>query len=272
MKTHRITGGGGVELQVLETGNPKGRPIVFLHGASQSLLQWNRQLDSSLTEHHRLVAIDLRGHGLSGKPRDGYGDASLWADDVAAVIRTLALDHPVLSGWSYGPLVCLDYVRHYGEEGIGGLHFVGALTELGTEAAMALLTPGFLAIFPQLLATDTEASIDGLRGLLQLCFVEPPTDAELFLMLGYNLSVPPYVRHGLFSRSFSNGDVLAKLRKPVLITHGGKDAIVKPVAAERHKHAIPHAEVQLVPNAGHAVFWDDAPAFNERLHAFCEST
>ena len=270
MKTHRVTGGGGVELQVVETGNPRGRPILFLHGASQCGLQWARQLDSSLTEHHRLVAMDMRGHGMSDKPRDGYGDSTQWADDVDAVIRTLGLDHPVLSGWSYGPLPCLDYVRHHGEDAIGGLHFVGALTELGTDAAMALLAPGFLGVFPQLLATDTESSVEGVRGLLRLCFANQPNDADFFLMLGYNLSVPPFVRQGLFSRSFSNADLLPKLRKPVLITHGEQDAVVKPIAADQHKRAIPHAEVHLMANAGHAVFWDDAPEFNTRLHAFCE--
>jgi pimeloyl-ACP methyl ester carboxylesterase len=34
MKTHRIAGGGGVQLHVVETGNPQGRPLVFIHGAS----------------------------------------------------------------------------------------------------------------------------------------------------------------------------------------------------------------------------------------------
>jgi len=270
VKTHRITGGSGVELHVIETGNPRGRPIVFLHGASQCGLQWGRQLDSSLTEHHRLVAVDLRGHGMSDKPREGYGDAKQWADDVDAVITTLDLDEPVLSGWSYGPLVCLDYVRHYGEDAIGGLHFVGALTELGTEAAMSLLAPGFLEVFPQLLATDTDSSVEGLRGLLRLCFANKPNQSDLFLMLGYNVSVPPFVRQGLFSRSFSNADLLPTLRKPVLITHGEQDAVVKPIAVDQHKRAIPHAEVHLMKNAGHAAFWDDAPGFNERLHDFCE--
>jgi pimeloyl-ACP methyl ester carboxylesterase len=90
-------------------------------------------------------------------------------------------------------------------------------------------------------------------------------------MLGYNLSVPPYVRQGLFSRSFDNDDLLPKIRKPVLITHGAADAIVKRAAVDEHKAAMPHAQVQLVENAGHAVFWDDASAFNVRLGAFCES-
>jgi pimeloyl-ACP methyl ester carboxylesterase len=85
-------------------------------------------MGSSLVEDHRLIALDMRGHGRSEKPRDGYADSKLWADDVNAVIDAFDLDQPVLSGWSYGPLVFLDYVRHYGEDGLGGLHFVDAIT------------------------------------------------------------------------------------------------------------------------------------------------
>jgi non-heme chloroperoxidase len=118
MKHHTITGGGGVRLHVVETGNPGGRPILFIHGFSQCWLVWRRQLNSDLADRHRLVAMDMRGHGLSEKPRDGYADSKLRADDVDAVIQALVLDHPVVSGWSYGPLVILDYVRHYGEEAI----------------------------------------------------------------------------------------------------------------------------------------------------------
>jgi pimeloyl-ACP methyl ester carboxylesterase len=54
-----------------------------------------------------------RGHGLSEKPEDAYGDSGLFADDVRAVIDTLELDHPILC-CSYGVVIC-DYVRHHGE-------------------------------------------------------------------------------------------------------------------------------------------------------------
>ena len=57
----------------------------------------------------------------------------------------------------------------------------------------------------------------------------------------------------------------------MLITHGANDAIVKLVAADKHKALIPHAEVHVIENAGHAAFWDDAPAFNERLNTFCRN-
>jgi len=271
MKTHSIAGGAGVQLHVVETGNSNGRPILFFHGASQCGSQWSRQMNSSLAEDHRLLALDMRGHGLSDKPHDGYKDSKLWAEDVNAVIQGLDLDQPVLSGWSYGPLVFLDYIRHFGEDRLGVLHFVGAVNKLGSDEAVSVLTPEFLSVVPQFLSTDAETATRGLQGLLRLCFVQEPSASELYLMLGYNVSVPPYVRQGLFSRSISNDDLLPKIRKPVLITHGAADAIVKLAAVDQHKGAMPHAQVQLMTNAGHAAFWDDAPSFNERLHAFCES-
>jgi pimeloyl-ACP methyl ester carboxylesterase len=66
---------------------------------------WSRQLSSDLADTFRLVTLELRGHGLSEKPLASYGDSQMWRDDVHAVIRVLDLDHPVLCGWSYGPLV-----------------------------------------------------------------------------------------------------------------------------------------------------------------------
>src|SRR5215207_7412082 len=131
MERTYITGGGGTRLHVVETGNPRGRPILFLHGFSQCWLTWSRQMESDLAQEHRLVAMDLRGHGLSEKPRDAYGDSRLWAEDICAVIRSRGLERPVLCGWSYGALVILDYLRHFGEAGVGGLHLVDAITKLG---------------------------------------------------------------------------------------------------------------------------------------------
>lgn len=270
MKTHAITGGGDIQLCVVETGKPDGRPILFLHGASQCHLQWDRQLNSKLAEKYRLLALDLRGHGLSQKPHDAYGDSKLWADDINAVIQTLKLNHPVLSGWSYGPLVFLDYIRHYGDDQIGGLQFIGAVTKLGSAEAMSVLTPAFLNVVPQFLSTETETTVTGLEGLLRLCFAREPSPAERYLMLGFNVSVPPYVRQGLFSRSFHNDDLLPKIQKPVLITHGTEDAIVKPAVLDQHKAAMPHAQVHMM-NTGHAAFWDDDAGFNQRLSTFCDS-
>jgi len=270
MESRRITGGGGAQLHVVEAGNTRGRPIVFIHGFSQCWLAWSRQLNSALADDHRLVAVDLRGHGLSDKPSDGYGDSRLWADDLDAVIRTLGLERPILCSWSYG-FPALDYLRHYGDNAIAGLQLVGAITKMGTEDAMSVISQEFLSLVPGFFATNVDESIRSLESLLRLCFPQEPTAEELYLMLGYNVSVPPFVRQALFSRSVDNDDVLAQVRKPVLLTHGADDAIVKPDIVDRHRARLSHAQIDIMANTGHAPFWDQATRFNRRLRDFAAS-
>jgi non-heme chloroperoxidase len=270
IKHHAITGGAGIHLHVVETGNPGGRPLFFIHGFSQCWLAWGRQLNSDLAERHRLVAMDMRGHGLSDKPRDGYADSRMWAEDVDAVVRGLSLDRPVLCGWSYGSLVILDYIRQYGEGAVGGLILVDAVTKLGSAEAVSVLTPEFLNLVPAFFTNDVEESTRALRLLLQMCLPQEPTEEELYLMLGCSVSVPPYVRQALFSRSLDNDDLLPRIRKPMLIVHGGRDAIVKPAAVDHHRKGMPHAEVAIMPNEGHAPFFSNAGVFNDHVRMFCE--
>jgi len=268
MKHHTIIGGGGTRLHVVEAGDSRAPSILFLHGISQSWLTWDRQMRSELARRYRLVAMDLRGHGSSERPRDGYDDSRLWAADVDAAIRALELDRPILCGWSYGPLVILDYIRHYGEERIGGIHLVGAVTKLGSEAAAAVLTREFLGLLSGFFSSDVGESVRGLESLLHLCFAREPEASDLYTMLGFEVSVPPFVRQAMLTRVVDNDDLLPTIAKPVLITHGALDAVVRQEVIAQHRAGMPHAQIHVVPDAGHAAFWDDAALFNKRLGAF----
>jgi pimeloyl-ACP methyl ester carboxylesterase len=270
MKSHSIKGGAGTRLHAVETGNPKGAPILFIHGISQCSLTWIRQLDSELARSYRLVAMDMRGHGLSEKPREGYTDSRLWADDVRAVMKELNLDHPVLCGWSYGPLVILDYLRHYGEDDIRAINFVGGVTKLGSEEAAAVLTPDFLKLIPGFFSADAEESALSLGSLIQLCFAEKLSTHDRYRMLGYNLSVPAYVRQAMFSRALDNDDLLPRLRKPALITHGIDDRVVKPTVIDQQMSRIDAVKIRMMAT-GHGCFWDDAPGYNRSLAEFVAS-
>jgi non-heme chloroperoxidase len=270
MKHHTIIGGGGTRLHLVEAGDPRGPSILFLHGCSQSWLTWDRQMRSELACRYRLVAMDLRGHGSSERPRDGYDDSGLWAADVDGAIRELELDRPILCGWSYGPLVILDYIRHYGEERIGGIHLVGAVTKLGSEAAAAVLSAEFLALQPGLFSSNVGEGVRGLESLLHLCFGREPEASDLYTMLGFGVSVPPFVRQAMLTRVVDNDDLLPTIVKPVLITHGALDAVVRQEVVAQYCAGLPHAQVDIMPDAGHAAFWDDAAQFNRRLGAFRE--
>jgi pimeloyl-ACP methyl ester carboxylesterase len=263
-----VTGGAGVRLHLTEAGNPSGRPLLFIHGFSQCSLAWQRQMQSDLADTFRLVALDLRGHGLSDKPREGYADSRLWAEDINAVIRTLDLERPILCGWSYGPLVILDYIRHYGEAQIAGINIVGGVTKLGSEAALGALDPRFLQWLPGFFSSDAEECVRALDGLVSACFGDSLSAPERWMMLGYNVSVPPFVRQALLSRVLDNDDLLPELRSPVLITHGARDAVVKPAVIEQQMAVIDHARVHVIPDADHACFWREAQAYNALLRRF----
>jgi pimeloyl-ACP methyl ester carboxylesterase len=270
MKTHRVIGGGGIQLHVDEAGNPGGRPILFIHGFSQCRLCWLKQMNSGLADSFRLVAMDNRGHGLSEKPEDAYGDSRLWADDIHAVMKVLQLEKPLLCGWSYAGAIICDYIRYYGEEHVGGVNFVGAVSKLG-KPAMPFLGQGYLACFPQLVSNEVGESVSALQKFVRLCVYEEPKPEDFYFFLGYNTIVPPQVRAGLRARTLENDDLLSQLRKPVLITHGEEDAIVLLRMAEHNAARISHAKTSYYPGTGHTTFWEDSERFNREIREFASS-
>ncbi len=272
MQIHTITGGGGLPLHVREWGDATLPAVLFIHGWSQSHLSWVRQFDSDLARTHHLVAIDIRGHGMSGKPLEleAYTDSKLWADDVAAVIAGLALKQPVLAGWSYGGLVMCDYLRQYGESAIGGINFVGAATVLNDSAFGTLIGPGFLDHFANAGSADMPTNIEAMKQFLHACFEIEPERADFETALAYNMLVPPQVRANLGTRDLDNTDMLAAMTKPVLVTHGRADRVVLPAAGEYISTHCATATLSWYDGIGHAPFLEDAPRYNRELAAFVE--
>ena len=269
MTRHNIKGGAGVTLRAEEAGNPKGRPILFLHGATASRLVWDPQMSSTLANDFRLVAIDLRGHGESDKPEGGYDDARLWADDVRAVIETLKLDGPVLVGHSYGALVICDYLRAYGDGEIAGFQFVGALTKLGSDAAYAVFSDDMKSkVAPGLLSAKLDDILPATELFLRIATYHPLPIHRYYLALGYGLTVPGHVRLGLFNRQVDNDDVLRAVKKPALITHGQDDNLILLAAAEHHAAVIRQAKKSLYANVGHFPSVENPDRFNAELAAF----
>jgi non-heme chloroperoxidase len=156
-RIHTVQGAGGLRLHVREWGKPDGPPVLFIHGLSQSHLCWARQYESALAQEFRLVAYDLRGHGMSEAPLEPehYTDGAPWADDVAAIIQQLGLERPVLVGWSYGGFVICDYLRDHGQDRIAAIDFADAVVSLGGAAFGTLIGPGFLNHFPDATADLT---------------------------------------------------------------------------------------------------------------------
>lgn len=266
MKSFKVTSPDGLALAACETGNPAGPEILFIHGFNQAALSWQRQFDDpALTEHFRMVAFDLRGHGASDKPPAPahYTEDARWAGDVAAIIAAAGLRRPLLCGWSYGGRVITDYVRHHGFGGLAGINFVAA----STKDDPAFVGPG-LGHVARMLSDELADNIAGTRGFLRACFALQPPQADFEIMLAFNMLPPPAVRQAVRARTPNPGDLLPTLRLPVLVTHGAADAVSLAARSRFAAAQIPGARLSIYDGIGHAPFFEDMPRFDRELAEF----
>jgi non-heme chloroperoxidase len=267
MKVHAVRGGGGLRLHVREWGKPDGPPILFIHGWSQNHLCWAKQYESSLADEFRLVACDLRGHGMSEAPLEPehYTAGALWADDVAAIIEELRLDRPVLVGWSYGAFVICDYLRMHGQDRVSAINFVEGAVRLGEAAFGTLIGPAFLDHFVDATADDLPTNIQAMRSFVRACVVKPVSDDDLETALCWNMAVPARIRANLACREIDDDDVLRALNVPLLVTHGREDSVVLPAMAEHILATCPTAEVSWYDGVGHSPHLEEPERFNREL-------
>jgi len=270
MAIHTVTGGGGIGLSVSEHGNPDGRPILFIHGWSQSALCWAKQYEAADLSQFRLVGFDLRGHGMSDRPSEpeDYSTGDGWADDVAAVIAERGLERAILVGWSYGGMVACDYLRKYGTERVGGVNFVGAAIVLGQSAFGTKIGPGFFEHAPGACTPDLGENIRAIRSFLHGLSFEPLAAEDFETVLAFNMVVPSWVRGAMIQRDVDFAPVLRNLDLPVLVSHGREDKAVLPAMAEYALESCARATASWYEGAGHIPFLEQPERFNRELAAF----
>jgi non-heme chloroperoxidase len=266
-----VPGGGNTNIAVYEYGNPEGAEILLVHGYSQSHLAWAMQYEAKELQKFRIVVIDLRGHGASGKPADAenYNDTQMWADDINAVIAAKNLTKPALVGWSYGGVVITDYLHKYGQDKLAGIVFVGAATQLGTEIGETHLGSGAEHL-AGMMDQRQEINIPATLKFLRAC-----TDAELpgdvfQEVLAYNMMVAPETREAMLGRDIDGDKALQCIEVPVLIIHGETDAVVLPAAGHYIAEKVGHAKQSWYAETGHSPFMEQPARFNSDLVDFMQ--
>jgi pimeloyl-ACP methyl ester carboxylesterase len=142
-------------------------PMLFVHGYTCDSHDWSWQL-AHFVASHRVIAVDLRGHGRSSAPETGY-HAEQYAADVAALLDRLATGPVVAIGHSMGGLVASTLAIEYP-------HLVDALVTVDAS----YLTPDDLA--------------DGVRQLRAFTAQDPVGGARAMLAPLYTSASPPALR------------------------------------------------------------------------------
>jgi pimeloyl-ACP methyl ester carboxylesterase len=101
----------GVALYYEEAGEGEP-PVLLVHGWCCDHTYFAPQVEHFAERGHRVVAVDLRGHGKSDKPRQRYAMQD-FADDLAWMCQGLELAKPVVVGHSMGGIVAFDLAARY---------------------------------------------------------------------------------------------------------------------------------------------------------------
>jgi pimeloyl-ACP methyl ester carboxylesterase len=104
------TKGDGIKIQ-LAIWEGKGKQILCVHGITANSRFWDC-LASALSPHHKVIAMDLRGRGLSDKPPTGYSIGN-HCKDILALMNDQNLKRPVLMGHSLGAFISLVFTARY---------------------------------------------------------------------------------------------------------------------------------------------------------------
>ncbi|ELY4520928.1 alpha/beta hydrolase [Cronobacter muytjensii] len=269
-RSYTVTAPDGVTIAVQESGDPDGKPIIFLHGLLGSHLNWSRQLADPQLQRFRLITFDLRGHGLSDKPDNdnAYREGRRWGADLAAVIEKSGAPRPVLVGWSLGGAVITSYLAEYSDSRIAGALYVGGVVEL-TPA----LIPAHPAIYRNMTAADLLTHLDGEREFLRLCFYQQP-DRDTFERLLANAAMASWIMQRNVPQIMVPAEkALSAARVPLLFIYGQHDALVNPQASLKRAKALnPRIQSEWYARSGHAPFIEEAARFNARLAAFVQAT
>lgn len=216
---------------------------------------WQRQLEHFGKSYYAL-ALDPRGQGESDVPSSGY-TAERRATDVREFLQPLS--HVLLVGWSLGALESLQYVQMFGAARIAGLILVDS--SVGEEPPPP---PG--GTFKQRLRDDRDKM---LEEFVRAIFAKPRPEPEIEALV-----------QG--AKRMALNDSLALLSYPFERTHWRQIArgfdkpllyIVTPQYAEQAENLQknrPGTEVEVFPEAGHALFADEPEKFNALIDRFAE--
>jgi len=265
MTEHFVEVEHDVKLFVQDVG--QGQPVVLLHGWALGHELWDRQVHEIASSGMRAVAIDLRGHGASSKPLDGYRVERL-ADDVVAVIESLGLGRVVLVGWSIGGLTAFRLASARPD-------LVERLVLVSSNGVAASNVPGlpFGAS-----ADDVEDAVIGAEfadrvasreGQIRRNLLPGVSETTIQWLIGLTLRVPVWAGVSALRTVLRTDqvDAAATLSVPLIQIIGDKDPTLSRRAASWLVENVANGRQVVIPDSGHFPMLESPGPFTSALVA-----
>ena len=258
----------GADLYYEEYG--EGQPIVFLHGAWAGIRFFEPQLQG-LSDDHRPIAFDFRGHGRSEKTEAGHTIAQ-YAQDLRSVLEQLSLDDVILVGWSLGALVSWEYVDQFGSDRLTALVNVdmepspGQWLDNGEGRYDARKLRQIHAGVQQ---NHWQVSAQTQEDLLK----DPDSSEYRTMMFDEVTRCPPSIKSAIIldATTCNYEDVLTEIDVPMLVCAGMNEKWRSVESVKRTAALVPDDRFERFEESSHCLTIEEPDRFNEVLRDFIEA-
>jgi pimeloyl-ACP methyl ester carboxylesterase len=267
-----MTLANGETLAYVPLGDPKGPPVVLIHGYTDNARDWV-PLVPYLSPHFRLIVVDIRGHGRSGKPECCYTRFD-FAYDIKLLLDGLGIQRADIVGHSLGSIIA-QTLAEYWPERTGKVVLISSSAGSRPGAPPSKVLDGYLTAIRQL-----KEPIDPDSPFMMAWWSSPtPVDADFMRRQRQDSAAIPVrvwlavLEQGI-APMLAGGDLqasLPRLTAPTLLIWGSKDQIIDEDSRAFLRDALPHAQVKIFDGLGHNPFWENPQGCAEVINAFLRS-
>jgi pimeloyl-[acyl-carrier protein] methyl ester esterase len=248
-----------------------GQPVLFVHGWCMSAAVWSLQR-TVIADHHRFLALDLRGHGKSTTPPGGVGGFAGYANDIVQLSEQLNLQRMIVVGWSLGAQAVLKAYPRLRDR-LAGLVLVGATPRFTSAPHFPFGLASKEAEGMQLkVRRNLERALSGFQhNLFAEQELHDPALAKQASAVLSQVRLPSHAAALEGLEALMDEEVMGEACQvscPTLLFHGEQDRICLPDASSWLEQSITGSRRICYKDCGHAPFLSRPQQFNHDLMHF----
>lgn len=234
----------------IDPSSRKKEYLVFLHGLSSDLTCWRKERDGLRKLGYLTLAIDLRGHGLSGHPKEEKSYTMMsFVNDVLLVIKKEKLVKPVLIGHCLGGMIALslEAINPHTSKALILVDTSYKPPYFGTRLAHNILLKRFISLLAKHVPNIGTPGHGQYQKFIGTWDYNPRR--VLADILHTSLQSFLYALESFLG--FDATTLLKRVGVPTLVIEGTDDIIFPPKVAEDLASRIRTSELDFIPNANH---------------------
>jgi pimeloyl-ACP methyl ester carboxylesterase len=247
--------------------------VVFLHGLGSTLTVWKKPIDIMHKNNISTIAIDMRGHGLSERPKYVYDyEFKNFAKDVHHILQKENIKNFVLVGHCVGGAIAVTFHKMYPDLAKAYVLISSTYKYVNFSNwvwSLKKMEPLLVSILNQSYFTKNNGKLN-YRDYKKYIGTGDWNVRRLYTDI-MNTGLKSFLCTLQNFMKYNEMETLTKITKPVLLMNGSKDSIVSLGMARRMKSLIKNSKLIVLPEEDHIVVLNNPTVVGKNILEFAKS-